>query len=426
MKKISYIIVFFTIYLFSTCADDNSNGLKEPTGEWNPGPLTEYTIEPINGGAIISYTIPNDPDIMYVMAEYERNGEVFTEKSSIHKNSVTVEGFHRVDKVKVSLYKVNRYEQKSEPLLVEFEPLESLIDIAQKSLNIIPGFGGVVASWVNPEATELGVRLMTYDDSLYNDLVTRDMYFTTMTEEKHAFRGFEAEETTFALSFEDKWGNVSDTIQLTTTPFFETLVEKPYADYRSNIPSDNTSNLSGRSTSTLWDNIVNTSGHGWLTQPGSSGLSITIDLKQVVKLSRIIHHPYTLNSPYSQVNITEMEIWGTDQIDYSKLSDKTYWFDEWTLRNGHILNEDPTQELPERTFKDDWQYLGYHSVPIYTASSDIQSLAQNGSEYEMPIDAGPVRYVRIVVRAIALGMRADNYFSMSEITFYGDNTVSQE
>ena len=426
MKKISYIIAALLVCSFFACNDVNYTAPREPAGPWNPGPLTAYTVTPINGGATITYTIPNDPDIMYVMAEYERNGKIFTEKSSVHKNSITIEGFHRVGKIKATLYKVNKYEQRSEPLEVEFEPLESLIDISMKSLEMIPGFGGIVASWNNPKATELGARLMIFDDSLFHEFGTQEVYFSTMVKEMHSFRGYKAKETTFALSFEDKWGNISDTIPFKTIPFFETMIPKPYADYRANIPFDNTSNLSGRSTATLWDNIVNTSGHGWLTNPGSSGLSITIDMKQVVKLSRIIQHFYHINSPYGQVNITSMEIWGTDKIDFGQISNRPYWLDSLSLVTGHILGENPTQPLPTKSFKSDWQYLGYHEVPIYTASSDIVALCTNGMEYEMPISAAPVRYIRIFVRGIALSMRADNYFSMGEISFYGDNTVPQK
>mgnify|MGYP001005595769 CR=1 FL=1 len=429
MNKISYIIaVLISLSLFS--CEDVQRGPGEPAALWNAGPITEFTVTPINGGAEISYTIPDDPDIMYVMAEYERNGKVFTEKSSVHKNKLIIEGFHRVDRVKATLYAVNRFEQRSAPVEVEFEPLESLIDISLRSLKMMPGFGGVIGVWNNPLATELGVRLMTYDDSLYHDLVTREMYYTSMEEEKHAFRGYEAVETTFALSFEDKWGNVSDTVQLVTTPFFETTIPKPYADYRANIPYDNTSNLNTTTYSIekLWNNIVNTGWDGWLTQSGSSGLSITIDMRQVVKLSRIIHHMYHINEPYGQVNITEMEIWGIDEIDFTKLSDRPYWLDSLCVRQGRYADVDPTMELPERTFKDDWQYLGYHALPIYTAAADIQALAAAGAEYEMPIEAEPVRYIRIFARAVALNNPPpiNNYISMGEITFFGDNTVPQE
>src|SRR5699024_4807824 len=227
------------------------------------------------GGAEIRYSIPNDPNILYIMAEFERNGQTYTEKASVHTNSLTLEGFHRVGKVSATLYKVNRAEQRSAPAEIEFEPLESLIDIAAGSVDMMATFGGVIAAWENPKTTELGVRLMTIGDN--NEVEHEEMYFSSSKNEQRAFRGFESQETTFALSFEDKWGNISDTTWLTTTPFFETLIPKPYADYRSNIPYDNTTTLASRGTiDVLWDNIVNTQSHGWLTQSGSSGISMTI------------------------------------------------------------------------------------------------------------------------------------------------------
>lgn len=168
--------------------------------------------------------------------------------------------------------------------------------------------------------------------------------------------------------------------------------------------------------------------NGWLTGNGFSGRSITIDLKQKVKLSRIVHHPYHVNSVYGQRNITQMEIWGTDEIDFTKLADRDYWLDSISVADGYIHNVDPSlaMNLPKPNFKDDWEYLGWHSVPIYTAAADIQRLSQEGSEYEMPLEAKPVRYIRIYVREIVFMQYSDNYFSMGEITFYGDNTIPQD
>jgi hypothetical protein len=425
MKKYCFLLIVLVVFSFFGCEDEE----KRPAGgTWNTSPIQEYTVTPINGGATISYTIADDPGILYIMAEYERNGQVFTEKSSVHKNTLSIEGFHRTGKVKAKLYKVNRQEERSEPIEVEFEPLESLIDIASGTWTVMPSFGGFIASWNNPQTTELGVRLMMEDKDIPNEWKTREMYFSVSENEKHSFRGFDAVETNFAITIEDKWGNISDTIKFTTTPFFETLVPKPYADFRTSIPYDNITNLSGRTTNTLWDNIVNTSAHGWLTNPGGSGLSITFDMKQVVKLSRIIMHPYHVNSAYGQANITEFEAWGINKIDYVLLADKSYWLDSLSVVQERISGVQAGTPLPERTFKDDWEYLGYHSIPIYTLAAEIQALSQNGGEYEIPIEAAPVRYVRIFVRAITLlnPPPTTNYFSMSEISFYGDNTVPQE
>lgn len=428
MKRYYLIITIVLAVFFLFACEDVNRGPAEPTEPWNPGPLTEYAVTPINGGAIITYAIPNDPDIMYIMAEYERNGKIFTEKSSIHKNSLTIEGFHRVNSVKATLYKVNKYEQRSEPLEVEFEPLESLIDIAYNSWSMEPTFGGIIGMWQNPEETELGVRLMV--DSL-GILETKDMYYTSVKNERHAFRPYESVETNFGISFEDKWGNVSDTIKFTARPLFEVMIPKPYADFRENIPWDNTSNYnpSYYPFKMLWDGIVNTGFNGWQSAPGSSGLSITIDLQRVVKLSRIVRHPYHINCLYTQANVSDFEAWGIDEIDYAKQDDKPYWLDSLSVRWGAIHGVDPMTELPNRTFKDDWTYLGRNTTPLGLSTADANALAASGVESEVPIDARPVRYVRIFVRAINAGVSPppeDNYFRIGELTFYGDFWDSQE
>lgn len=429
MKKYSFIIIFIAICAFYAC-NDNSEGPTEP---WKSGPIEEFTVTPINGGAIITYTIPKDKDILYVMAEYERNGKMFTEKSSVHKNTLTIEGFHGETNVKASLYKVNKQEQKSEPIVVEFVPLESIINIAQKSLSMRPDFGGIIATWDNPLTTELGVRLMIKDSLDTDNLITSEMYYSTLEKEIHAFRGFESKEYTFALAFEDKWGNVSDTMMLVASPYFETMIPKPWADLRSTIPYDNLTHTNNLPIEKMWDGIVNTGYNGYRSMPGKSGLSFTFDLKQVIQISRIIQHAYHINTPYGHSAINEVEVWGTDKLDYDKLSDLSYWLDEFSVRNGAIHSIDSETELPERTFKDDWEYLGWHAVPRYDqmVPRDTQAekdLAVNGFEWNMPANAKPVRYIRVFVRAAAnfFPPAADNQYSIGELTVFGAPITPKE
>lgn len=426
MKKYHLILASCLIWSCLTACEEKGNG--DP-GPWeNSGALAEYTVTPINGGATISYVIPDDPGLLYIMAEFERNGATYTEKSSIYKNSLTIDGFNTTDPVKVTLYKVNKQGQKSSPKEVEFTPLESLLSITQRTLKFMTGFGGIIASWENPYCTELGFRLMIEDNETGKGLETVEMYYSDIAKDKHSFRGFEAKETTFALSIEDKWGNVSDTMLFKTTPFFESIVEKPYADYRAYIPYDNTTNLSSRYPFTnLWDNIVNTSRNGWLTQSGSSGRSMTIDLKQKVKLSRIVTHGYHVNSILEQANITGYELWGTDKIDNDLLSDKAYWLDEISVREGAIKGVDPATILPDKTFKDDWEFLGECYYPDYrNDAAAYAALSASGVELELSDKARPVRYIRMIVRQVILNdVPASNYFSMGEITLYGDTTVPQ-
>ncbi len=85
-------------------------------------------------------------------------------------------------------------------------------------------------------------------------------------------------------------------------------------------------------------------------------------------------------------------------------------------------------EIPSRTFKDDWTYLGRNIVPGGLSNADIYALSASGVESEVPLEAKPVRYVRIFVRSITFisPPPSSNYFSCSELTFYGDTSIPQD
>lgn len=426
MKRIIFYFIILGLAFQFGCDDDEG----EKITMWDSDPIQEYEIEPIYGGAIVYYDIPNDESLLYVMVEYERDGETFTEKSSIYNNNVRIEGFNHQNEVTAQLYKVNKNGERSRPLEIKFTPLESVVKLAHNSLELTFTFGGVIARWENITNTSLGVHLIGANE-ITRDIETKEVYFSSAEKDVYAFRGFEPEEATFGVYFQDKWGNLSDTTMITGSPLYETAIEKPYIDFRSQIPYDNTTNLSAAYLfGNIWDNIVNTSRNGWLTVSGSSGLSITIDIGKPVKLSRIVIHGYHINSPYGQVNVTNWEGWATREIDYDKLEDKDYWLDEHSVRIGAIHGVPTDYILPEHTFKDDWEYLGYHEITRYDLANPpdpqgVLNLSANGMEYVMPLDAEPVQYIRFYAREVS-GIKPppnSNYFSMGEFTVYGDDTV---
>ena len=422
MKK--HIFAIWVIITFLMACEETERE-KIP---WESPALTEYQVTPINGGATITYTIPNDQNILYIMAEYERNGKMYTEKSSVYKNKLTIEGFNTQESVNATLYKVNREEQKSQPLVVSFVPLESPISLTKKSLKILTGFGGIITSWENPVSAELGVRLMVEKEG---KLVTSTMYFSALPQEKHAFRGFKDTLTTFAISFEDKWGNISDTSYFTTTPFFETEITKPYGDTRATIPYDNITDYSA-----TYNFVKTTDGivgalNGFLTASGNDGLSVSWDLKQVVKLSRMTLWPRASSAGqvYTQVNVLAFELWGSKKLDPAKLppADKSYWLHEWSVRNGAFKNVPKDYVLPERTFEDDWIFLGEFHVERLVDNNAITAIITQGNQFDLPIEAEPVRYIRFFCReANAITPPVNNYFAIGEVSFFGDNTVPQQ
>lgn len=400
------------------------NGCKEDAlVEWKSPALEEYNITAIPGGAKIDYVIPNDKNILYIMAEYKRNGEIFTEKSSVYKNELTIEGFNTTQPVKATLYKVNKMEQRSDPKHIEFIPLESPISLAYKSLDLATAFGGINVFWENLTQTELGVRLMLEKDG---ELATYEVYYSQLASELHAFRGFQDTLTVFAISLEDKWGNISDTLYYETMPYYETEIQKPFADMRSVIPHDNRTSLYGATydLSKIWNGIIGPSNDGYISEAGEYGTSFTIDLKKVTKLSRMIMWPRMVPGSvhtFASHNPLEFEMWGTKKLDPLKLSDPDYWLDDFSAAEGTVI--------PAHTFKDDWTYIGKFEperIDLQGASrSEILQRGYDGHHFDISIDVDPVRYIRIFIRRTAFGS-PPYQLMVGEWSFFGDDTVPQE
>jgi hypothetical protein len=412
MKKsvINLIVLSCTCLLFS-CTEKESI-VSRPTS-LDKGKIT---VTPVNGGAVITYPIPNDPDILYVMAEYLRNGKIFNERTSAYHNTIEIEGFNTTQPVSVSLYTVNRHEVKSDPPIeIEFVPLESPIMTTFKSLLLETGFSGIVASWENPAKTELGFRLMVKEDGVLED---KEMYFSSLAKERYAFRGFpDTVMTAFAMSIEDKWGNVTDTVYFNSKPYYEVEVSKPFVDMRYQVPGDNISSYSTDYPITkVWDGLLGD--NGYLTGSGNSGNSFTFDMKETVKLSRMIFWPRlraeaAVADVYQNVNIVKFEMWGTTTFDATKPA--SYWEDA---------------DDPEGTFKEDWTYLGYFErerLDLQGASeNDILRRGEQGDYFDIPMNAAPVRYIRFFARATAGGTPPpNNYYQLGELSFFGDNTINK-
>jgi len=422
LNLLGFSILIMCICLLNACKEEGQAGAK-------PSRLVDYTVTSIYGGATITYDIPKDNDILYVIAEYERNGKPFTELSSIYKNEITIEGFNTMGQVSVTLYTVSRDEEvKSDPVTIQFTPLESPISMTFKSVRINNAFGGIEARWENLSKAEIGVRLMV--DSL-GERIEKEMYFSSLVADKHFFRGFEAVQTSFVLTFEDKWGNVSDEIYHTGTPLIEVEVPKPWSDLRKLIPYDNTFDLNDDDFifPHVWDGLLGYYNR-YLPLPGSMGSSFTFDFGQVVKLSRMKMWPtiidgYTMvENVYGQVHIHVFEMWGTKAIDYDKLSDLPYWLHPFSAAQTN-------QPLPAHTFADDWVYLGRYAVERLdlipgVTEADIRERGEAGHEWDFPVDLDPVRIIRFFPIATRDGSPPpNNYWQIGELSFWGDINVPQ-
>ena len=97
-KSLKKIISVFTILLITVSCQDTESG--DVTA---PGKLIVETITPTNGGGIISYTLPDDSDILFVRAEYTNTlGEDVFRVSSVHSNEVEISGLNQLSLIHIS------------------------------------------------------------------------------------------------------------------------------------------------------------------------------------------------------------------------------------------------------------------------------------------------------------------------------------
>jgi hypothetical protein len=434
MKKINYLVILLACMAVSC---------KEKTGDTEPpAKIEHYKVVEINGGAVITYEIPSSDDLLCVTVEYVRNGEPYRESASAYKNSIRVEGFKTTEPVTALLYSEDRHGNRSEAVEVFFKPLKAPVTVAQESFQWNPDFGGVTIAWENPEKIELGIRLMAADSIGAWEVVTDGMWFSSSALGKHTFENLKAKETAFAVTIEDKWGNSSDTLYFTTTPFYQIMLPKPYGDMRWQIPWDNTSYHQIYDFTEMWDNDASGGwpNGGYVSGNGSYGCSFTIELQQAAKLNKVVLHgwwapdrPGTFYDVYDQVNIMSFDMYGIKTFDQSLLGDKAYWLDDVTMGSELYAAPGATiPPLPAHTFKDDWYHFGYFEAERLDKKGapleEILALAMNGHVFKMPLDAPPVRYIRIFPRTTEWGGVTGppplyNYWRVGELSFYGDNTV---
>lgn len=406
--KITYLILFLFAQFIYSCSDAD----KIETAE-KPLPISGLEITPIHGGAVLTYTIPNDPNILCTTAEYVRNGQTYIERSTYHNNTLRIEGFKTLEPVVVTVYTENRNQVRSESVTAEFTPLKALVDLTKESLDFLPTFGGIVLSWENLLNTELNIRLMSF---IEGKLVRDEIYYSTRSSDKRSYRGYESVETTFAVTIGDKWQNISDTIFFTTVPIFEIEVPKPWGDMRLYVKGDNLTELqASHAFPKFYDGLIGLNTFGYLNRAGSEGNSFTFDMKEIFKLSRFKFWPSlrdTYLDVYANVNITEFEMWGSPVLPLNKPD--SYWADS---------------EDHAGTYKEDWEFLGYFvrerlDLLGATPTEIWQRGAVDGDEFELSLDLSPVRYIRFHARATRDGKPVpNNYWQLGELSFFGTNQV---
>lgn len=457
MKRNKLILLLIATFVFWQCS--NNQEWVDQRDSVPPGPVSNPTVINVNGGAKITYVLPNDKDLLGVKAKYylgdtEKELEVF---SSVFTDTIQVKGFPDTKQRIVKLICLDKSFNESEPIEVEIKPLTPPIELIGQSLKLFNTYGGVYAKWENRTNDDIAISLYYGDDM--GDMLLDNTHYSHLSQGEYYFRGFDAQERKFNVEIRDRWNNYI-TIDTILTPLFEKEL-LPYdaqtgqriwnlygmADqsgyWRGDICHQVTTNFKWEK---MIDGITFSKTSAW--SPGTIKLSywydgikanseedispwpyyFTIDFTKEVSLSRHRIWHYSRNAAdallassnrhYQQANVKHYEIWGTNSepkkpADFSSKKESLAYWTSWKEIEG------------TDAWKNDWVKLadcsclppsGAQNYSECTADDIIYADEGFESLINPELSNKKFRYVRFVVTEV---WQSSPQLFVAEIKFWG-------
>ncbi|MGY5356015.1 DUF4959 domain-containing protein [Wenyingzhuangia sp. IMCC45467] len=401
MMKINMINFFKAVGLslvltITGCTEDEGNTPYENNSE-APGEVKNVTIQNLPGKAKLQYTLPNNQDLLYVVARYTlENGTDMEVKSSYYNNTMLLEGFTGLSEREVSITAVNRSEVESTPVKVTVAPLQAPIYGVYESITTQPDFGGLRINADNPNKEDIALLVM--QKNIEGDWVPLPTsIYTKVDEIGQSIRGFDTIPQEFAFAVRDRWLNVTDTLYQEITPWYEALM--PRADMKP-ITLANDAELIASHTEVR--DLFNGGVLEWYDSFFTSRTVetedhlVTFDIGKITKLSRL--HIWQFSEPiggqrlyYYLGAMRKFKIWGANELNDGDLSG-------WTLLGEYEVKK-PS------------------GLPYGQENNDDLVAAQDGADYEIGLDKPAVRYLRIQCMENWAG---GDYMAVGEVQVFGN------
>lgn len=382
--------IFGLFLFFFSCSEKELAPISGSLGK--PGIVTDVIVEPISGGASISYKIPNTEDLLEVKCLYTTANDKKCEVSvSYFENKLQIQGYNDTQEHTAVLYVVNRAQELSDPVEVKFRPLESSLNKAIKSAKIEADFGGARFTWKNEEKAPLNIEFFGPDTT--GQMNTLNIMASDIVDNLYNIRGYESKPTQFSMIINDNYGNYSDTISAEVIPLHERKLDKKKMKVMC-LGNDSPFNEWGYLDAYIIDDDIMMFGH---TANNALPATFTIDLGETTKLSRFVFHQRLKhesgsNISYGHGNPKTLEVYTCDHLP----SNSGDW-SEWTkIMNCEI-------EKPSG------------SPGTSVTDLDLEA-AEEGHSFSFDFSQPPMRYVRIKVTSTWDGA---TYTAVGEVTFFG-------
>jgi hypothetical protein len=398
INNILCIVVFLTgIVLMQACKEEPMG--QQPEDSVAPGEVIPLPPKGIPGGAVIYYILPTDEDLLYVKAVYTlQDGVERDVKASVYTDSLEILGFGDTSPREVQLIAVDRSRNESQPVPVTITPLTPPVIAIGESLRLVEDFGGMHAFWDNPLKAKISVPILLKDHN--DDYVPLETFYSERAVGEGTVRGMDTIPVDVMVYAQDRWGNKSIAKTYTLTPVYEALFDRLRHSIVS-LDNDARAYSAGYALEKMFNGNKNE--ENCLATAGGSGWpqSITIDIGATGKLSRIRLYQRIGNPPgylFREGNLHRFEIYGRPDTPPQN--------GDW---NGWILLANCESVKPS-------------GLPLGETNDEDLAIGQNGEDFLIPVEAAPVRYLRIKVTRTWAG--GDN-FQIGELEIYGDNKYGE-
>ncbi|HEY4285840.1 MAG TPA: DUF4959 domain-containing protein [Puia sp.] len=378
-----------------------------------PGPVTNIKVVNFNGGAYITYSLPDSKNILYVQANYSINDKMTRQtKSSYYSDSVTVSGFAKSQDYKVILQVVSRAEVKSDSVVVTVHPDTPPYLLALPTLKMQADFGGVNVIALNKIKADIGIILIS-PGTTNNRLEIVNQDYTNADSVNFSVRGYDTIPRQFGLYVTDAWGNISDTLFTTLKPIYEEQMTKslftPYV-----LPSDVLPYDSYRGLINLWDNNIKEPTYN-TAQPITPLIWpswMTFDMGKAAKLSRYTLVGRTGDAPgefmWGYGTPQTWVIWGRADVPVDEsMPDSTALPPVGQMTPGGWINMGEFTAPPKPS-----------GLPNPQFNSTDLAFWQAGFPFNFSLALPKVRYIRFECLTNMGG--TNNFFDINEMTFFGD------
>lgn len=343
--KLKQIIIAWMFILTVTISCDDSSKDKDSQA---PAQITNIRFTPNNGGGYFLYDIPNDPDFLYVRADYTiDSGEAISKTSSTYSDTLFIEGLGQVKEYPVKLYTVDRNENASLPVIQHVTPLYPNTDAVLETMVVQPGFSSLIVDWNN----ELKQSIDVFVEVKVDGKEVTKVYSSNLKKDRFMINNLEGKSHNISVYVKDSYGNISKTKDCgSIVPLIDGKItkqawsflrneflygknwdyssskdpalQKPFPAYQATFRDDSLKNakeshFEGR-VQKFWDDEYDSSVKQNLnyfhTGPQSFPFSYFIDMGHTIRASRVAVWQRDTN-PYEGENVKTFQLWISDDAN---------------------------------------------------------------------------------------------------------------